>query len=97
MVLDDFVFDDTHASFFNGEFCKGDSHLVCGSCSGKEDFVHLFLRESRILFLRSAHASDRFFEFFHSVNDDLVSFHVDSPISVIKIFFAIVILLLNIR
>ena len=74
VVFDDLILDDTHTRFFNREFCKRYSHLVCRNCRGEEDFVHLLLRKGCKFSLSLTNARNGFFESFHTV-DNVSCFH----------------------
>ena len=81
MVLDNLIFHDTHACFFNGHFGKWDTHFVGGSSSCLKDLVNLLLcvgSEDLLCFFHCSHFRG---QGFWSVDDGRDSFflcHVES-------------------
>ena len=69
MVLDDFIFYDTHSCFFNGCFCKRDTGFVCCCCGCFEDLVYLLLSIGSKNFLSFFHRSDLGFKCLWSVDN----------------------------
>ena len=67
MVLDDLVFDYTHAGFFHRHFCQRYTRLVGCHSRFKEDLVDLFLRISRKYGFGSPDFCDQRFEFFDGI------------------------------
>ena len=72
VVFDYLIFDHSHSCFFNSEFCKWNSCLVCRNRTSKKNLIYLLLRISRKLLLRFFNSFNLFFEFFNPVADAVV-------------------------
>ena len=56
MVLDDLVFQNTHAGLFHRQFSQGDAGIGGGQGSAAKNEVHLLLREGGKFLLSGFHA-----------------------------------------
>jgi len=69
MILDYFIFNDTHTSLFYCHLCQWDTLCICCYCCFKKDLIYLFLCKCSKYFLCFSHCFHFCYKSFYVINN----------------------------